>query len=101
MGEAGQADRGGDVQHLGYVWRPAGTRTGAAVHQPTRACGTGSGGDVILAAARIRGALCLRSNIATVARWTDTTGAVYGQIAGAYYGVEGIPEKWRHKLAEL
>jgi ADP-ribosyl-[dinitrogen reductase] hydrolase len=31
----------------------------------------------------------------------DTTGAVYGQIAGAYYGVEGIPEKWRHTLAAL
>lgn len=29
----------------------------------------------------------------------DTTGAVYGQIAGAYYGIEGIPEKWRDKLA--
>jgi ADP-ribosylglycohydrolase len=53
-----------------------------------------------LPAARTRGALCLRSNIATVAR-SDTTGAVYGEIAGAYYGVEGIPEKWRHKLAEL
>jgi len=31
----------------------------------------------------------------------DTTGAVYGQIAGAYYGVEGIPERWRAKLAHL
>jgi len=29
----------------------------------------------------------------------DTTGAVYGQIAGAYYGVEGIPAEWRKKLA--
>ncbi|CAM3996180.1 ADP-ribosylglycohydrolase family protein [Cohnella lubricantis] len=29
----------------------------------------------------------------------DTTGAVYGQIAGAYYGVNGIPKKWRDKLA--
>jgi ADP-ribosylglycohydrolase len=28
----------------------------------------------------------------------DTTGAVYGQIAGAYYGEEGIPESWRIKL---
>jgi ADP-ribosylglycohydrolase len=25
----------------------------------------------------------------------DTTGAVYGQLAGAYYGEAGIPEKWR------
>jgi ADP-ribosylglycohydrolase len=31
----------------------------------------------------------------------DTTGAVYGQIAGAYYGVQGIPERWRSKLAHL
>ncbi|NJN16201.1 MAG: ADP-ribosylglycohydrolase family protein [Oscillochloris sp.] len=25
----------------------------------------------------------------------DTTGAIYGQIAGAYYGIEGIPADWR------
>ena len=31
----------------------------------------------------------------------DTTGAVYGQIAGAYYGVESIPGRWRAKLARL
>jgi ADP-ribosylglycohydrolase len=29
----------------------------------------------------------------------DTTGAVYGQIAGAYYGADGIPAEWRGKLA--
>ena len=29
----------------------------------------------------------------------DTTGAVYGQLAGAYYGEQGIPETWRSKLA--
>jgi ADP-ribosyl-[dinitrogen reductase] hydrolase len=29
----------------------------------------------------------------------DTTGAVYGQLAGAYYGEKGIPESWRLKLA--
>jgi ADP-ribosylglycohydrolase len=29
----------------------------------------------------------------------DTTGAVYGQIAGAYYGEDGIPVEWRAKLA--
>ncbi len=29
----------------------------------------------------------------------DTTAAVYGQLAGAYYGVEGIPTEWLHKLA--
>lgn len=25
----------------------------------------------------------------------DTTGAICGQLAGAYYGVEGIPKRWR------
>jgi ADP-ribosylglycohydrolase len=29
----------------------------------------------------------------------DTTGAIYGQIAGAFYGVEEIPPEWRAKLA--
>lgn len=29
----------------------------------------------------------------------DTTGAVYGQLAGAYYGYQGIPQHWLHKLA--
>ena len=29
----------------------------------------------------------------------DTTGAVYGQLAGAYYKAEAIPIEWRTKLA--
>jgi ADP-ribosyl-[dinitrogen reductase] hydrolase len=29
----------------------------------------------------------------------DTTGAVYGQLAGAYYGEDEIPSDWRGKLA--
>jgi ADP-ribosylglycohydrolase len=29
----------------------------------------------------------------------DTTGAVYGQLAGAYYGEEAIPKEWRERLA--
>jgi ADP-ribosyl-[dinitrogen reductase] hydrolase len=28
----------------------------------------------------------------------DTTGAVYGQIAGAFYGIDQIPAEWRAKL---
>ena len=28
----------------------------------------------------------------------DTVGAVYGQIAGAYYGMSGIPEHWLKRL---
>ena len=29
----------------------------------------------------------------------DTTAAIYGQIAGAYYGVDGIPAEWRERVA--
>ena len=29
----------------------------------------------------------------------DTTGAVYGQLAGAYYGESAIPPEWRRRLA--
>ena len=29
----------------------------------------------------------------------DTTGAVYGQLAGAFYGEQGIPPAWLRKLA--
>jgi ADP-ribosyl-[dinitrogen reductase] hydrolase len=29
----------------------------------------------------------------------DTTAAIYGQLAGAYYGESGIPHEWRDKLA--
>lgn len=29
----------------------------------------------------------------------DTTAAVYGQLAGAFYGEEGIPARWRDRLA--
>jgi len=30
----------------------------------------------------------------------DTSGAVYGQLAGAYYGEQGIPPEWRARLAK-
>jgi len=29
----------------------------------------------------------------------DTTGAIYGQLAGAYYGFDEIPETWREKIS--
>ena len=29
----------------------------------------------------------------------DTTGAIYGQLAGAYYGVSAIPHNWIERLA--
>jgi ADP-ribosyl-[dinitrogen reductase] hydrolase len=29
----------------------------------------------------------------------DTTGAVYGQLAGAFYGEKWIPEAWRNKIS--
>ena len=31
--------------------------------------------------------------------YADTTGAIYGQLAGAFYGVDGIPEEWLNVLA--
>ena len=31
----------------------------------------------------------------------DPTGAVYGQIAGAYYGADSIPAEWRERLAMM
>ena len=37
----------------------------------------------------------------------DSIGAVYGQIAGAFYGFDAIPERWlsavkdRHQINEL
>lgn len=30
----------------------------------------------------------------------DTTGAIFGQLAGAYYGVDGIPQTWRDCLTQ-
>ena len=30
----------------------------------------------------------------------DTTGAIYGQLAGAFYGTEGIPVAWRERVRE-
>ena len=38
---------------------------------------------------------CLAVNLGDDA---DTTGAVYGQIAGAYYGAKGIPDRWVNAL---
>ncbi len=29
----------------------------------------------------------------------DAAAAIYGQLAGAFYGESGIPEDWRSKLA--
>ena len=39
------------------------------------------------------------SKVVNLGEDADTTGAVFGQIAGAYYGVDGIPPEWRAKLA--
>jgi len=30
----------------------------------------------------------------------DTTGAIYGQLAGVFYGEEGIPAVWRQRIAQ-
>ena len=40
---------------------------------------------------------CLRA--VNLGNDADTTGAVYGQIAGAYYGEDQIPAEWRRRLA--
>jgi ADP-ribosyl-[dinitrogen reductase] hydrolase len=29
----------------------------------------------------------------------DTTGVVYGQLAGAYFGFQAVPKSWREKIA--
>jgi ADP-ribosylglycohydrolase len=31
----------------------------------------------------------------------DTTGAIYGQLAGAYYGMGAIPQRWRERITEV
>jgi ADP-ribosyl-[dinitrogen reductase] hydrolase len=31
----------------------------------------------------------------------DTTGAIYGQLAGAFYGLSSIPKNWVQRLAEI
>jgi ADP-ribosylglycohydrolase len=40
---------------------------------------------------------CLRA--ANLGNDADTTAAIYGQLAGAFYGVEAIPSEWRLWLA--
>ena len=35
----------------------------------------------------------------TLGNDADTTGAVFGQLAGAHYGEAGIPQRWRERLA--
>ena len=30
----------------------------------------------------------------------DTTAAICGQLAGAYYGVQAIPEGWRERIVQ-
>jgi hypothetical protein len=32
-------------------------------------------------------------------RLVGTTAAIYGQLAGSFYGVNAIPEKWLQKLS--
>ena len=41
---------------------------------------------------------CLR--VVNLGEDADTTGAVYGQIAGAFYGEQRIPHEWRTRLHE-
>ena len=48
-----------------------------------------------------RGSTCFRDGALLAVNLgddADTTGAIYGQIAGAHYGVEAIPAEWRRRL---
>ncbi len=38
--------------------------------------------------------------VADLGNDADTTAAIYGQLAGAYYGESGIPEEWVARLAK-
>ena len=31
---------------------------------------------------------------------SDTTGAIFGQLAGAFYGIHGIPARWKEQMAK-
>lgn len=46
--------------------------------------------------ADFRGAVLLAANLADDA---DTVAAVAGQLAGALYGLSGIPERWLERVA--
>ena len=50
-----------------------------------------------LLAERFRSGALLAVNLGDDA---DTTGAIYGQLAGAHYGVDGIPAHWLAVLAK-
>ena len=72
-------------------------------HEPPRIKGTGYVVDALEAALwafdrsdTFRDGALLAVNLGDDA---DTTGAIYGQIAGAHYGAEAIPATWRAKLA--
>lgn len=41
---------------------------------------------------------CLKA--VNLGRDADTTGAIYGGLAGAYYGIDGVPERWRQGLVQ-
>jgi ADP-ribosyl-[dinitrogen reductase] hydrolase len=73
--------------------------------QPPAIRGTGYAVDSLEAAlwafgqsTSFRGGALLAVNLGDDA---DTTGAVFGQLAGAYYGASGIPAEWRARLAQL
>jgi len=71
--------------------------------QPPKIRGTGYVVDALEAALwafngsdSFRDGLLLAVNLGNDA---DTTGAIYGQLAGAHYGLPGIPEPWKAKVA--
>jgi ADP-ribosylglycohydrolase len=68
-----------DIRGSGYVVRSLEAALWAFYHTPNYRAG------------------CLLA--ANLGEDADTTAAVYGQLAGAFYGEENIPEEWRTRLA--
>ena len=73
------------------------------VKEPPRIKGSGYAADCVEAAlwafhrsTNFRDGCLMAANLGDDA---DTTAAVYGQIAGAYYGVNGIPAEWVMRVA--
>ncbi len=92
-------------QHASFVPKIAAIAAGSFKHkQPPEIRGTGYVVDSLEAAlwafyhARdFREGALLAVNLGNDA---DTTGAVYGQLAGAFYGEENIPAAWRDTIAQ-
>jgi ADP-ribosylglycohydrolase len=66
-----------------------------------------AGADAVAALAAARGALASTGNFrdgalaaVNLGGNSDVIGAIYGQLAGAYYGINAIPQTWRTALVQ-